>query len=410
MRILIATTHRAPVGGVERYLQILIPALIGRGHEVALVYETPWDATAGAIDPPDGGLPAWCWAANREEALRKAAQWGPEVVYSQGLVDGDLEAKLLAAYPAAFYAHNYYGTCVSGRKCHSFPTLRPCDRTFGPVCLALYYPRRCGGLNPATLLSLYRRQSGTHTRLAQWQSILVASEHMYNEYLGHGVRPERLHLVHLPAADKSKPSAHAGRDGASGLRRILFLGRLTDIKGGEYLVRAVALAAGELKRALALTIAGDGPELAGVLDLGRTLGVDVRHAGWIGEAEKAELLRETDLLVVPSVWPEPFGLVGVEAGLEAVPAAAFDVGGIPDWLIPGVSGELAPADPPAAQGLAAAIVRALHDPEHYRRLSQQALDTARRFTLQGHLDQLETILTGVAHSAMEFSHTSRAAV
>lgn len=405
MRILIATTHRALVGGVERYLQVLIPGLIGRGHEVALFYENPWDPTAGAIDPPDACLPAWCWAASREDALRNVAQWGPEVVYSQGLADGALENTLLEAYPAAFYAHNYYGACVSGRKCHSFPVLQPCHRQLGPACLALYFPRRCGGLNPATMLRLYRRQSDTRARLAQWQAILVASEHMHSEYFGHGVRPDRLHLVHLPAAENKGPFRGEGRDGASGLNRILFLGRLTDIKGGEYLVRAVARAARDLSRPLALTIAGDGPELSRVLQLARTLGVELRHAGWIGEAERTELLREANLLVVPSVWPEPFGLVGVEAGLEAVPAAAFDVGGIPDWLIPGVSGELAPSDPPTSEGLAAAIVRALRDPEHYRRLSQQALNTARRFTLEGHLDHLEPILAGMANRSAEFSNT-----
>ena len=44
---------------------------------------------------------------------------------------------------------------------------------------------------------------------------------------------------------------------------------------------------------------------------------------------------------MPSVWPEPFGLVGIEAGCVGLPAAGFGVGGIPDWLRPGETGELA---------------------------------------------------------------------
>ena len=64
---------------------------------------------------------------------------------------------------------------------------------------------------------------------------------------------------------------------------------------------------------------------------------------------------------MPSTWPEPFGLVGLEAARAGVPAAAFDVGGIRDWLIDGQTGALAPGDPPTAAGLATAIVTCVHD-------------------------------------------------
>jgi glycosyltransferase involved in cell wall biosynthesis len=92
------------------------------------------------------------------------------------------------------------------------------------------------------------------------------------------------------------------------------------------------------------------------------------------------------------LWPEPFGLVGIEAGCLGVPAVGYAVGGIPDWLIAGESGELAPGDPPTVDGLAEAMVRALASPEHYARLCQGAWKLAQRFTLESHLDQLEPIL------------------
>ena len=104
----------------------------------------------------------------------------------------------------------------------------------------------------------------------------------------------------------------------------------------------------------------------------------VEFAGWLNTEKKLDLLREADLIAVPSLWPEPFGLVGIEAGCYGVPAVGFAVGGIPDWLIPGQTGELAPGDPPTAAGLSEAIVRALADPSHYRRLSAGAWEMARR--------------------------------
>ncbi|HVN29820.1 MAG TPA: glycosyltransferase, partial [Candidatus Binataceae bacterium] len=95
-----------------------------------------------------------------------------------------------------------------------------------------------------------------------------------------------------------------------------------------------------------------------------------------------------DLLVMPSIWPEPFGLVGAEAARLGIPAAAFDVGGISEWLLDGVSGSLAPAEPPSASGLAHAIVRCLSDSATYLRLARGALDNSSRFDAEIHVAAL----------------------
>ena len=70
----------------------------------------------------------------------------------------------------------------------------------------------------------------------------------------------------------------------------------------------------------------------------------------------------------------------------------YAVGGIPDWLIGGETGEIASGDPPSVPGLADAIVRALADGRHYERLCRGAWDFARQFTLDRHLHQLESVL------------------
>ena len=69
--------------------------------------------------------------------------------------------------------------------------------------------------------------------------------------------------------------------------------------------------------------------------------VSIEFAGWQDETGRARLLADADALVVPSIWPEPFGLVGLEAAAAGVPAIAFRVGGIPEWLHDGENGCLA---------------------------------------------------------------------
>ena len=62
--------------------------------------------------------------------------------------------------------------------------------------------------------------------------------------------------------------------------------------------------------------------------------------GWVTRDEWTRILQRVDLLVVPSVWPEPLGLIGLEAASMGVPALAFNVGGIGDWLTDGETGRL----------------------------------------------------------------------
>jgi len=397
MRILIASQNRNLVGGIEMYLQAVIPGLLKRGHQVALLYETALSPKLKTIDPPAAPLPAWSpTEGGTAAALRSVAEWQPDVVYSQGLEDGSLEDALLSGYPTVLYGHNYYGTCISGRKCHSFPQATPCDRQFGSSCLVLYYPRRCGGLHPGTMWAMFRRQSQLNSRLRQCQTILVASKHMQREFQRHGVRPDQVQVVPLPTTDILPQATPPVKKIPQG--RILFVGRLTDVKGADYLIRAVPQAASKIGRPLMLTIAGDGPERPKLQHLADRAGINAEFAGWLQTDRKLDLLRHADLLAVPSLWPEPFGLVGIEAGCIGLPAVGYAVGGIPEWLKPGQSGEVAPGDPPTVEGLAEAIVRALADPEHYARLCRGAWETASGFTLDAHLAWLEPVLSAAQHT------------
>lgn len=391
MRILIATFHRNVIGGTEKYLQALIPGLIDRGHQVAFLYEKPFDPTLESVTPSEHPVAAYCLAEEGlASVLQAVSEWKPDVVYNQGLQAGDLEDTLLDSYPTVLFAHGYYGTCATGNKCHAFPRYQTCSRKFGLSCLILHYPRRCGGLLPVKAWRIYRRESQRNARLNDYEMILVASNHMRSEYLRHGVSPDRIRIAPLPLISKEVEISLSHAAPPSG--RILLMGRLTKTKGGHYLIPAIASASRKLGQSLVLTVAGDGPERGNLEEAARKSQVAAEFVGWVDSRRKAELLRETDLLAVPSLWPEPFGLVGIEAGALGVPAVGYAVGGIPDWLIPGQTGELAPGDPPSVAGLADAIVRALENPGHHAELREGARQLAGRFTLDAHLTKLELAL------------------
>jgi glycosyltransferase involved in cell wall biosynthesis len=389
MRLLIATSNRGVVGGVETYLRSVIPALASRGHQLALLYEHPLGKGQLAIDDACPGLPAWCFTDDGAN-LSGTERWAPDVCYTQGLQNPEHERAILNRFPTALFAHNYHGTCLSGTKRFASPMEVPCSRTFGKSCLAQYYPRRCGGLNPLTMLGLYSQQRRRNQLLHHYRAVMVASRHMHEEFRRHRVSPERLHLLplfptnHSPDAEAPQPREMTGH--------ILMVGRFTNPKGGMLLVRAVAEARGLLERPLTLVLAGEGPDLPEIMALARREGVPVDYHGWVGAKEREDLFRCADLLAVPSTWPEPFGLVGIEAGCVGLPSVGFSVGGIRDWLLPGETGEEAGGDSPTSLGLAHAIARALRDPEHHQRLRVGAWHTAHRFSLTSHLERLEKFL------------------
>jgi glycosyltransferase involved in cell wall biosynthesis len=396
MRILIANSYRSLVGGVEKYLQVILPRLAVSGHTLGFLYEFPAASSSETIDRDVTELTTWCVTEQGQRAALVAVdRWRPQVVYAHGLEDGMLQSALQRRYPYLLYAHNYDGTCATGRKCHMFPLPQPCQRKLGPACVLLHYPRRCGGLNPVTVWRQYRRQIQLRSQLEDCRMILVASAHMQQELLRNGISPKLLRLVPLPPTEIAPecPPPSSGQPGS-----LLFLGRLTDLKGGGYLINAMPRIAERLQRNFTLTIAGDGPDRTRLQELAHARGVRAEFLGWVNSEQKLELMRRAELLVVPSVWPEPFGLVGVEAACTGLPAVGYAVGGILDWLIPGCSGEVAPGDPPTVEGLVEAIVRALIDPVHYARLRDGAWKQARKYTVERHLFSLESLFDEIVHA------------
>jgi glycosyltransferase involved in cell wall biosynthesis len=387
MRILIATRHMAIVGGVETYLQAVLPQLVAV-HELGVLAEVT--ATGGILAAcPD--VPVWYASGpTRAAVLEEIRRWRPDVVYCHGLEDPDLESTLVQSFATVMFAHNYHGTCISGSKSHTWPAFRPCERRLSPGCLLAYLPCGCGGLNPLTMVRLYRGQRRRQALLADYRAVLVASRHMREEYRRHGVADERLHLLPLfPAGIDPDPNPPGFRTPKG---RILLLGRLTNLKGGGFLIEALRLARKRLPGDLTLIVLGDGPEREALQRCCAEAGLSAEFRGWVDASTRTELMRTGDLLAVPSVWPEPFGLVGIEAGCVGLPAVGFAVGGIPDWLCPGVSGELASGVRPGAPDLADAIVRALADVDYWNRLRVGAWQMARRFTLHAHLEKLQAVL------------------
>jgi glycosyltransferase involved in cell wall biosynthesis len=99
---------------------------------------------------------------------------------------------------------------------------------------------------------------------------------------------------------------------------------------------------------------------------------------------------------VPSIWPEPLGLIGLEAAAAGVPAVAFDVGGIREWLSDGVTGRLVATPPLSSAAFAAAIVDCVSDRARLRSWGTAARALSRQRTVAAHVAALEQLLHDAA--------------
>ena len=144
--------------------------------------------------------------------------------------------------------------------------------------------------------------------------------------------------------------------------RITFVGRVIPDKGVHVLLDAVR----RLRRPdLHVTVVGrsgfaaDAPLTPYELRLRRdaaTAHASVEFASFVPRTELPAILRRTDVLVVPSVWPEPFGLTALEGMAAGAAVVASDVGGLPEAV--GDAGILVPAADAAAL---AQVLEALAD-------------------------------------------------
>jgi glycogen(starch) synthase len=158
---------------------------------------------------------------------------------------------------------------------------------------------------------------------------------------------------------------------------LIFVGRLVSDKGVDVLIEALPILH-ESGISSQLTVAGEGLERALLEKQISRLGLE-SHVQFIGQqssSELAKILNRHRILVVPSRWPEPFGIVALEAIACGCVAVGSAEGGLPEAI--GPCGVIFPNGDPRA--LADVLARLLTDPARYDALRRGAAAHLARFT------------------------------
>ena len=149
--------------------------------------------------------------------------------------------------------------------------------------------------------------------------------------------------VHHGLPPRSLPFSGAGG------RYLAFLGRMSPEKGPDSAIRIAHRLGMPLKMAAKVDRA-DREYFAATIE--PMLGAGVEFVGEIGEREKGAFLGQAAALLCPIAWPEPFGLVMIEAMACGTPVLAFPYGSAPELIRDGVNGWLASDEDEAVERLA----------------------------------------------------------
>jgi glycosyltransferase involved in cell wall biosynthesis len=372
--VLLVTPRWTRDGGVAAHVKASAGAMADRGMDVRVL--------AARIDPGEE-LPGvtlhespelFRRNVNMQARLGDAVADAPEVVHLHQVDDPQIVTALQSAAPVVISAHGYTA-CTSG--VYYFEPGQECTRGHGLGCVPNLLARGCAHTRHRKTLPVKFRNATRGRSALERADLAVSYSSAVDRHLAANGIGRRMLVPYFPTMPARHGSGHSGR------RRVVFAGRIVWLKGIEVLIRAATQVEAEF------VVCGDGRELDHMREQARRLGVDerVRFTGWLGAEELAGELADASLVVLPSLWPEPFGLVGIEAFAASRPAVASATGGVGDWLEHGVNGlGVPPAD---ADGLAGALNELLADPERQRLMGIAGRDTVtRRFSAETHLAAL----------------------
>lgn len=239
-----------------------------------------------------------------------------------------------------------------------------------------------------SLLRLPHRTLSNHVSAVVGVSKFILQRHLDFGYFANvSIRP----VIHNARRTRDLGLDEAGPTGnsCSGIR-IGFIGRLDPTKGVDRLLEAFASLA--LPNA-ELWIAGSGKaDHEAAL---RALSTDHR-VRFLGQVAPADFYPHVDIVVVPSLWQEPLGMVVVEAFAFGKPVIGSRRGGIPEMIRDGENGLLFEPDRP--NELLAALQRLAGDRDLRSRMGDAARIAALPFLdHQGWISRHLNVYTAVAH-------------
>jgi len=348
MRILWINEESSFIGGCESYIFNTVAWLNQKNIHSILLYDPLKASDVAFMNCFEKAFPI----VDLESQL---AEIPHDVIYVHQVRDLKiLEVLTKAKAPTIRFLHDHELFCLRGSRLPIFSNTA-CERN-----LDCCYPFKgtvvrdkdsIFGLRFKTLASLKKLQAANF----KFDATVVASEYMKKQASSIGFSEECVHHIPLYPYQKEESFSITYENA----KHFLFVGQLVRAKGVDVLLKAFS----HLPQEYTLSIAGAGRQEEKYKNLASKLKLDgrVKFLGYLSQADLSKIYCSCYCLVLPSRWPEPFGLVGIEAMHAGACVIGSEIGAIPEWLQNKKTGLLVPPNDPEL--LAEAIFKVGENPQ-----------------------------------------------
>ncbi|MFT3949708.1 MAG: glycosyltransferase family 4 protein [Agriterribacter sp.] len=237
----------------------------------------------------------------------------------------------LKASPVVKSVHSPVMVCPGKDKFWRYSE-EPCTIRYGLHCFKHIYTEGCANRHPKRVLKAWNYVNfELHKAVKKYKQIIVMSDFMRKGLLECGIEDSKIicnpyftnEIDHTENPVQSNPT----------VKEILFIGRLVTSKGPHIMLAALAPLLQE-RNDVRIRVIGDGIMKEELLKMAIQLKIEgkVLLSGWLSKNEIDKAIGKCYIVVFPSIYPEAFGIVGIEAMMQGKPVIGFDVGGVSTWL------------------------------------------------------------------------------
>ncbi|PKN80129.1 MAG: hypothetical protein CVU48_03085 [Candidatus Cloacimonetes bacterium HGW-Cloacimonetes-1] len=362
-KILMVNSNRGFVGGVERFMVQMASILRGQNWEIYGLFEQTafqhpeFDKAFDDFEVLD--------YLELEDLIEDYIDMGIELVCFHKVTKWQWVKQLQSKFVNVVIVHDHDYYCLRRHKYFPFRRINcslPFSTIYCPMCAGMLEKRE----QSFKLIDVEQKYL-TLKHIRECNISFVLSDFMKDNLLMNKWQTSKIHKL-IPA---QIPYNGLQSNERSSIPVILYVGQLIRGKGVDLLLKSLALINTPFK-CIILGRGNDQKYLEGLADK-LNLNSRVEFREWTNAV--SAVYQESDLLVVPSRWQEPYGLIGLEAFAHKLPVIAFDIGGISEWLSHNANGIL--VKPKDIKRLAAAIRALLSDKSRRLKLGNYGFEEVR---------------------------------
>lgn len=291
-----------------------------------------------------------------------------------------------AGIPVVQTLHNYRSVCANGllmregRPCEA--CIQPGRPGIMPALAGRCYRDSLSATLPLALQIALTRRGHLFERLAT--RLIALTGFARDKFVQAGFNPEQISIKPNFVADPIAPDQLSALPFERAPYAI-FVGRLSQEKGIHTLINAWHSVPG-----LTLKVVGDGELMPMLREQVEAQNLNVELLGQQDNRQVLQLIRHARFQIVPSECYEGFPAVIAEAFACGTPVLASRIGGLPELIDPGRTGDLFSVGNP--HELAAHVMRWLNAPDHLQRMSHNCrMQYQNLYTPESNLHALESI-------------------